>query len=279
MARTRIILRGTVRRLAVVSDGELASRAERAVFVHRELIDRLWQSLDAGAPPSVAAGSPPAPAAAVDWVAGDAEVRGLLKLALDNCRDGVLVLHSTVADSPELVGFLDGYPAAGHRVAIRVLCPHGCRAGFADRARALRLVDGGGQVRTLAQLPQSAVIFDRALAVLLGADEDGQPTAQRVRDGNLVRCLAGLFDKLWEGGTPFTAEQNGYEPVADDLRYALAQLMADGLTDEVIARRLGMSVRTCRRHVAALLRSLDSISRFQAGVQAAGWLGRGGVPR
>jgi Homeodomain-like domain len=259
----------------MVSDGELAGRVERAVFVHRELMDRLWQSLDAPAAPPPA----PSPAAAVDWVAGDAEVRGLLKLALDNCRDGVLVLHSTVADSPELVDFLDGYPASGHRVAIRVLCRHGCRADFADRTRALRLVDGGGQVRTVAQLPQSAVIFDRGLAVLLGAGEDGQPAAQRVRDRNLVRCLVGLFEQLWDGGTPFTAEQSGYEPVAEDLRYTLARLMAEGLTDEVIARRLGISVRTCRRHVAALLRSLDSISRFQAGVQAAGWLRTGGVPR
>jgi hypothetical protein len=30
-----------------------------------------------------------------------------------------------------------------------------------------------------------------------------------------------------------------------------------------------MSVRTCRRHIAALLRNLGSVSRFQAGVQAA----------
>jgi DNA-binding NarL/FixJ family response regulator len=29
-----------------------------------------------------------------------------------------------------------------------------------------------------------------------------------------------------------------------------------------------MSLRTCRRHIAALMRDLDAVSRFQAGVRA-----------
>ena len=261
----------------MLSNGELATRAERAVFVHRALIDRLWQSLDVTAhtlpaDPPRPAGVPPAvagPVPAVDWVVGEAEVHGLLRLALDDCRDEVLMLHSS-AESMELVDLLTGHP--DRQAAIRALCPHGYRADFADRARALRLIEGGGQVRTVAQLAQNAVIFDRGLAVLLGTTENGLPTAQRIRDHNLVSCLVGLFDQLWDGGVPFSSEQSGYEPVGDDLRYALAQLMAQGFTDEVIARKLGMSIRTCRRHVAALLRSLDSVSRFQAGVQAASWL-------
>ena len=57
--------------------------------------------------------------------------------------------------------------------------------------------------------------------------------------------------------------------VGQDLQQAIARLMAQGLTDEVVARRLGMSVRTCRRHIAAMLQNLDAVSRFQAGVQAA----------
>jgi DNA-binding NarL/FixJ family response regulator len=44
--------------------------------------------------------------------------------------------------------------------------------------------------------------------------------------------------------------------------------MAKGYTDEVLARKLGMSVRTCRRHIASLMRRLDAVSRFQAGVRA-----------
>ena len=92
-----------------------------------------------------------------------------------------------------------------------------------------------------------------------------------MRDGNLVQFLVEMVDQLWEGATPFVLEEDlGYaEDVADDLQRSIARLMAQGLTDEVVARRLGMSVRTCRRHIAALLHNLDSVSRFQAGVQAA----------
>lgn len=57
--------------------------------------------------------------------------------------------------------------------------------------------------------------------------------------------------------------------MAEDLQLAIAGLMAKGFTDEVLARKLGMSVRTCRRHIAALMRDLDAVSRFQAGVRAA----------
>ncbi|HEV7963709.1 MAG TPA: helix-turn-helix transcriptional regulator [Actinoplanes sp.] len=54
----------------------------------------------------------------------------------------------------------------------------------------------------------------------------------------------------------------------------LLRLLALGVTDEAAARRMGVSVRTIRRHVSQLLDRLDAVSRFQAGVQAAqrGWL-------
>ncbi|KOG32387.1 hypothetical protein ADK34_09305 [Streptomyces viridochromogenes] len=45
-------------------------------------------------------------------------------------------------------------------------------------------------------------------------------------------------------------------------------LLAQGAKDEVIARRLGMSLRTCRRHIAELLEELGAESRFQGGALA-----------
>jgi DNA-binding NarL/FixJ family response regulator len=56
--------------------------------------------------------------------------------------------------------------------------------------------------------------------------------------------------------------------VAGDLQQTIAAMMARGFTDEVLARKLGMSLRTCRRHIAALMQDLDAVSRFQAGVRA-----------
>jgi hypothetical protein len=50
--------------------------------------------------------------------------------------------------------------------------------------------------------------------------------------------------------------------------------MAAGLTDEAAAKRLGVSLRTVRRQIQALMTRLQATSRFQAGHNAAqrGWL-------
>lgn len=68
----------------------------------------------------------------------------------------------------------------------------------------------------------------------------------------------------------------GYsEGSPSEYQIALAQLLAQGLTDEAIARRLGISDRSVRRRVAEIVDILGARSRFQAGVNAAeaGWLG------
>lgn len=46
-------------------------------------------------------------------------------------------------------------------------------------------------------------------------------------------------------------------------------LLAEGLTDDGISRRTGLSVRTSRRTIAHLMDRLGARSRFQAGVEAA----------
>ena len=47
-----------------------------------------------------------------------------------------------------------------------------------------------------------------------------------------------------------------------------------GLTDDTVARRMGVSVRTVRRIMADIMRRLDATSRFEAGVKVVhrGWL-------
>lgn len=49
---------------------------------------------------------------------------------------------------------------------------------------------------------------------------------------------------------------------------SVLRLMADGVKDEAIAHRLGISVRTVRRHIAGYLETTGSGNRFAAGVAA-----------
>ena len=54
----------------------------------------------------------------------------------------------------------------------------------------------------------------------------------------------------------------------------LLTLMAGGAVDGQVARSLGVSVRTVRRRISALLVELGAHSRFQAGAEAVrrGWI-------
>ncbi|MGH2602897.1 MAG: response regulator transcription factor, partial [Dehalococcoidia bacterium] len=53
------------------------------------------------------------------------------------------------------------------------------------------------------------------------------------------------------------------------LTQQVLRLLDAGYKDDAAARQLGMSVRTYRRHVAEIMRSLGATSRFQAGARAA----------
>ncbi|MDI5964563.1 hypothetical protein POF50_034885 [Streptomyces sp. SL13] len=257
----------------VATDPEVAanlviSPIERAMYQRRELADNLRDRIDAITRPEA---GPAEPVGSIDGLEGTAEIRGLFKLAGETTREEVLVLRPSHHDEDLLDDLLAPcYAPLDRGVAVRVVCPHRSRAGFASRAKAKRLIDDGAQIRTLSHLPQAAVVFDRTLAVMFSSPRAGeQPTARRIRDRNVVTYLVNLFDQLWENATPFVTSEPGYADTTDDLHQSIARLMAQGLTDDVVARRLGMSVRTCRRHIATLLHDLDSVSRFQAGVQAA----------
>ncbi|WP_130799789.1 helix-turn-helix transcriptional regulator [Streptomyces otsuchiensis] len=253
------------------------SPIERAILQQREQADRLRARIDAVAG---ACGPVPGPLGVIDRVEGEAEVRGLLRLAAAECRTDVLTLRPGT-EAPEIGALFDACCAElDGGQSVRVLAPHRDRADFASRTRVIRLVERGAELRTIRAVPQGAMVFDRSLAVVVEPGADGlPPTARPVTEATMAGCLSDMFELLWESASAFTPDGAGYDgDIADDFQRSIAQLMSQGLTDEAVARRLGMSVRTCRRHIAALMRSLGSVSRFQAGVQLAQRLATGQPP-
>ncbi|WP_433871544.1 response regulator transcription factor [Saccharopolyspora sp. CA-218241] len=57
-------------------------------------------------------------------------------------------------------------------------------------------------------------------------------------------------------------------PEPEDLSQQILCYLALGHTDEQIARRLSVSVRTVRRRIAEVMAELDVVSRFAAGAKA-----------
>ncbi|KDN84440.1 helix-turn-helix domain-containing protein [Kitasatospora cheerisanensis] len=133
----------------------------------------------------------------------------------------------------------------------------------------------GGQVRTVPELPIRMIIFDRQQAVLPIDTEDARAGAVVLRGAGTVAALCALFEGVWAsaipvGDAPRCCDENEMPPH----ELAVLKMLAQGHTDEAIAKRMGVSPRTARRFAANLMERLDARSRFEAGVHAVqdGWL-------
>ncbi|WP_424529440.1 hypothetical protein ACOZ38_07850 [Sphaerisporangium viridialbum] len=249
-----------------VATASLVSSVEREMYQRRELIDQIRERIDVFRQDDAGTGGQSSGSTSIEYLVGTMEVRGFLKMAGDACRDEVLILQSSKSDSEELS--LAYLPLLGRGITVRIICQHRDRADLSTRMKIKKLTDAGAAVCTTSHIPRSAVVFDRSLVVLFGLS-DGETNVARVHNHGVAQFFLDLFDHLWDGATPLEGVESGYANVADDLLQAIAGLMAKGYTDEIVARKLGMSVRSCRRHIATLMRDLDATSRFQAGVQAA----------
>ncbi|WP_169750225.1 helix-turn-helix transcriptional regulator [Streptosporangium amethystogenes] len=89
-----------------------------------------------------------------------------------------------------------------------------------------------------------------------------------VRTPALVTLLGELFERVWSQAEPRSREREPLSSLTDQERTVL-RMSAEGLTDEVIARHLGLTSRTVRRHMATAMERVGAQSRFQAGVRIA----------
>ncbi|MEU9115709.1 LuxR C-terminal-related transcriptional regulator [Streptomyces sp. NPDC048483] len=119
--------------------------------------------------------------------------------------------------------------------------------------------------RSAGAVPLRAVIMDGVVAVLFNEAD----RVRVVRSPAELERLCALADRLWERGA---AVRQVVRPACAATRRPRSEivlrLLAEGLTDDAIARRLGCSVRTVRNDVASAMVALDARSRFQAGVRA-----------
>ncbi|MFB0630159.1 response regulator transcription factor [Streptomyces sp. AB3(2024)] len=89
-----------------------------------------------------------------------------------------------------------------------------------------------------------------------------------IREPDLLGYLLDVFQRDWEYAAPFATGPQAAHDISETVKQSILALLAKGLKDDSIARRLGISLRTWRRHVSELLLGLGAHSRFQAGVIA-----------
>ncbi|WP_328909761.1 LuxR C-terminal-related transcriptional regulator [Streptomyces sp. NBC_00234] len=141
----------------------------------------------------------------------------------------------------------------------------------------------GGELRLLAGLPMKLVVFDATAGIMPLRQEDPSAGSLIVHSATLLAVLTALFESVWQRATPvsldsgpgrppITAAQDGRPPrrVRDIL-----SLMSAGMTDDAIARVLGLSRRTIQKHISETAELLGARTRFQIALLARerSWLG------
>ncbi|PPK66530.1 response regulator transcription factor [Actinokineospora auranticolor] len=150
----------------------------------------------------------------------------------------------------------------GHRLT---LLHHDLAALAApDQHTLAGLVAAGAEVRVLARtLPRAVLVGDDV--ALLPADTGG---GTLVRTPEVVRALRQTHATLRDLAVDFTELTGAVIALVgpSSLADVLGRLCA-GMKDESAARQMRVSVRTYRRYVASILKSLNVTSRFEAGMR------------
>jgi DNA-binding CsgD family transcriptional regulator len=246
-----------------VAAASLISPIGDEIYRCQAAISRIQTQLDAFRPCYDQERSVEPPGDGIDTLHDEIELSGHLYLAEKRCEWECLVFRC------EGQFALERMIAMSERgVHVRLLLPHARRSDLRVRAQLKELTALGGEVRTTGRLPRQLIVFDDDAAFLFRDDGASTPLGVVIRHQEAVLLLRGVAESTWESAEPYSAMSIGYHAAVGDLHRTIVEMLADGLTDEVIARRLGISVRTCRRHIAAVLRQLGAVSRFQAGVRA-----------
>ncbi|MDI5962435.1 helix-turn-helix transcriptional regulator [Streptomyces sp. SL13] len=199
--------------------------------------------------------------------AEDGEVASSAKQMIKEAKESVDVLLSGDPNVARAVNSAVGdlLVSGSQQVTVRMLCTR----GTLDRKLAERAsgTDGSLKLRIFAMAPLTAVIVDRREALVCAESSVGV-RASMIRSPSVIQALGSLADTIWKSST-VTADRIcfGDRVRSDTVRQVLSCLRL-GLTDEVAARELEVSVRTYRRYVAEIMTLLGAESRFQAGAHA-----------
>ncbi|WP_333775338.1 helix-turn-helix transcriptional regulator [Streptomyces sp. IBSBF 3136] len=211
-------------------------------------------------------------------------------VGLDEIRDRIGLLCREV--TTEVMAFAPGAQTAENMEAARPqdleLLDRGVRMRtmYLDSVRnhqpsvayATWLTGRGGQVRTVPTLPVRMLIVDRHTAVVPMDDQSTGDGVLLLRGKGVLAAMCELFESFWQRATPLGDSRDPEAPHGPSrVETEYLRLLYDGYTDEVIARRLGVSPRTARRMAAELMEKLQARSRFQAGAKAVqrGWISAG----
>ncbi|XVV00375.1 LuxR C-terminal-related transcriptional regulator [Actinosynnema sp. CA-248983] len=132
------------------------------------------------------------------------------------------------------------------------------------------VADGVEEVRVLRKRPATGLLVVDDVAVLRSRP-DG---AVVVRAPDLVALTAAYFDALWTAAVPLGDGDRTPVDGLSAVQQRIVRLAANGFKDDTIARMLGLSTRSVRRHLEKLAARVGATNRLSLGVAATrlGWV-------
>ncbi|MFJ6853691.1 LuxR C-terminal-related transcriptional regulator [Streptomyces sp. NPDC091271] len=234
---------------------EIDERVERTLELTRSL-----------APLSVIANGDPH--LAITMLEGPEAIRTAIQEATSQATDEVLTAQpGSTRPRATLRTALDNATTAIARGAgLRHIYQHPARYSTQVREYLRQVPAESLQVRTTELTVERLLIFDRTVAFIPATADRG--AALQIRHPALVRYLVQVYEVLWAQATPFTQQLPTTTPgiQATAVQQSIARLLSEGHVDDAVARRLGISIRTCRSHIAKLMQVLGATSRTHLGV-------------
>lgn len=212
--------------------------------------------------------------AGVEVITDQAHIANVLMHYADTCRTELLSvapgrLPKTRLDSRTRMANLYSLRRG---IQTRALYQHTALRDRHTRVYLTELADHGARIRFAPAVPGRSLVVDRDIALLpIPTGDLGRSGLALVREANVVAWVIATFEQLWTEAVPMDEALSKQCDGAriDQTRAAILRLLAEGEKDEAISRRLSISVRTCRRHIADYMSQVGATSRFQAGVIAA----------
>ncbi|WP_326690773.1 MULTISPECIES: helix-turn-helix transcriptional regulator [unclassified Streptomyces] len=137
----------------------------------------------------------------------------------------------------------------------------------------------GEDARVMVDTPTKMLIADDRIALIpLRAAPNELASSVVVHPSGLLEVLCEFFEVLWSRALPISEYLSGHRDGAPDGpgpdEAKLLALLTTGMTDQVMARQLGISYRTFQRRLHGLMERLGATTRFQLGMRAAslGWV-------
>ena len=212
----------------------------------------------------------------VEELVGVDEVRTRLKTLTGQAQSELVALVPDPVQRPDTLAASKPLDAAllERGVTMRTVYLNSIRNDPASIAYTDWLAGIGGQIRTAPTVPLRLIIVDRTTALVPTDPQDSSAGATILTGAGAVAAMYALFEQIWAAanplGVPHPQDAQGLGPEEREV----LRMLANGETDEHIARRLGVSTRTVGRKASELMRRLGTRSRFQMGVRACelGWL-------